>query len=45
MQKAKERDVKLRFHFIDFKSAFDTVWRKALWKMLRSVIEQTGQYY
>ena len=37
MEKAKERGVKLHFNFIDFKSAFDTVWRKALWKMLRAI--------
>ena len=37
MQKAKERGVDIHFHFIDFKSAFDTVWRKALWKMMRAI--------
>ena len=37
MQKTRERGVKLHFHFIDFKSAFDTVWRQAMWKMLRSI--------
>ena len=37
MQKAKERRVELHFHFIDFKSAFDTVWRKALCKMMRAI--------
>ena len=31
-EKAKERGVNLHFNFIDFKSAFDTVWREALWK-------------
>ena len=36
-EKAKERNIPLHFHFIDFKAAFDTVWRKALWKMLRSI--------
>ena len=36
-EKAKEREVKLHFNFIDFKSAFDTIWRKALWKMLRAI--------
>ena len=34
IEKAKEKNVPLHFHFIDFKSAFDTIWRKALWKML-----------
>ena len=37
MEKAKERKIDLHFNFIDFKAAFDTVWRKALWKMLRSI--------
>ena len=37
MEKAKERGVKLNFHFMDFKSAFDTVWREALWKMMKSI--------
>ena len=37
MEKARERRVNLHFHFIDFKAAFDTVWRNALWKMLRAI--------
>ena len=37
IEKAKEKKICLNFHFIDFKSAFDTVWRKALWRMLRSI--------
>ena len=37
MQKAKARKIDLHFNFIDFKAAFDTVWRKALWKMLRAI--------
>ena len=37
MEKAKERRVNLHFNFIDFKSAFDTVWREALWKMLLAI--------
>ena len=36
-QKAKERNLNLHFHFIDFKSAFDTIWRSALWKMMKRV--------
>ena len=36
-EKAKERGVNLHFNFIDFKSAFDTVWREALWKMLLAI--------
>ena len=31
------KKVSLNFHFIDFKAAFDTIWRKALWKMLKSI--------
>ena len=27
----------IHFNFIDFKAAFDTVWRNALWKMMRSI--------
>ena len=27
----------MNFNFIDFKSAFDTVWREALWKMLLAI--------
>lgn len=34
IEKAKEHQVPLHFHFIDFKAAFDTIWREALWKML-----------
>ena len=38
MQKAKEKGLKCHYHFIDFKSAFDAIWRKALlWKMMRSI--------
>ena len=37
MQKSKERGLFLHFHFIDFKSAFDTIWRKALWKMMLKI--------
>ena len=37
MQKAKERNVNTHFHFIDFKAAFVTVWRNALWKMMRAI--------
>ena len=37
MEKAKEHQVDLHFHFIDFKAAFDTIWREALWKMLRAI--------
>ena len=37
IEKAKEHNVKIHFNFIDFKAAFDTIWRKALWKMMRSI--------
>ena len=37
MEKAKERRISLHFNFIDFKAAFHTIWRKALWKMLTSI--------
>ena len=37
MQKAKEKGIKCHYHFVYFKSAFDTIWRKALWKMMRSI--------
>ena len=33
MGKANE----LHFNFVDFKAAFDTIWRGALWKVLRSI--------
>jgi hypothetical protein len=37
IEKAKEKKIPLHFHFIDFKAAFDTVWRTALWKMLKVI--------
>ena len=37
MQKAKERGIKCHYHFVDFKSTFNTIWRKALCKMMRSI--------
>lgn len=37
MQKAKERKIDLHFHFIDFKATFDTIWSKALWKMVQAI--------
>ena len=33
----RERGVKLNFNFVDFKSAFDTSWKKALWKMVTAI--------
>ena len=37
IEKAREHNIKLHFNFVDFKAAFDTIWRKALWKMLLSI--------
>ena len=37
LEKAKEKKVPIHFHFIDFHAAFDTVWRSALWKMLKYI--------
>ncbi|KAK3882552.1 hypothetical protein Pcinc_013084 [Petrolisthes cinctipes] len=37
LEKAREHNVPIHFNFIDFKSAFDTVWREALWIFLSSV--------
>ena len=37
IQKAKERGTKCHCHFLDFKSAFETIWRKASRKMMRSI--------
>ena len=37
IEKAKERRIKLHWNFVDFKAAFDTIWREALWKCLRSI--------
>ena len=37
IEKARERRIKLHWNFVDFKAAFDTIWREALWKCLRSI--------
>ena len=37
LEKAKERRVPIHWNFVDFKAAFDTIWREALWKCLRSI--------
>ena len=37
IEKAKEHRVQLHFNFVDFKAAFDTIWRKALWKMMLAI--------
>ena len=34
VEKAREHNVPIHFNFIDFKAAFDTVCREALWRML-----------
>ena len=34
IEKAREHQVPIHIHFIDFKAAFDTIWREALWKMM-----------
>ena len=38
MKKAKERVIKSHYHFVDFKSAFDTIRRKPMRKILRSIV-------
>ena len=37
LEKARERRVPIHWNFVDFKAAFDTIWRQALWKCLRSI--------
>ena len=37
MEKGKEHQVPLHFNFIDFKAAFDTIWRTALRKVLLAI--------
>ena len=37
LEKAKERHIPIHWNFVDFKAAFDTVWRDALWKCLLSI--------
>ena len=37
IENANEHKVPLHFNFIDFKAAFDTIWRKALWKMMLAI--------
>ena len=37
IEKAKECKVNLHFNFFYFKSAFDTIWRKALWNILAHI--------
>ena len=37
IEKPKEHHIPLYLHFIDFITAFDTIWREALWKMLLKI--------
>ncbi len=37
LEKAREHNFHIHFNFIDFKAAFDTVWREALWRFMSSV--------
>ena len=37
IEKAQEHQVPIHFNFIDFKAAFDTIWMKALWKMMLAI--------
>ena len=37
IEKAKQHQVPLHFNFVDVKAAFDTIWRKVLWKMLLAI--------
>lgn len=43
MEKAKERKLTLHINFVDFKAAFDTIWREALWKMLEVLVEGVSE--
>ena len=37
IEKATERKIPIYWNFVDFKAAFDTIWREALWKCMRSI--------
>ena len=37
IEKAREKNIPIHFHFIDFKAAFETIWRNALLKMLNVI--------
>ena len=37
MEKANKHQILLHVNVVDFKAAFDNIWRGALWKMLRSI--------
>ena len=37
IKKAQEHRTPLHFNSVDFKAAFDAVWRKALWKMMIAI--------
>ena len=36
MEKARESRLQLHWNFVDFKAAFDTIWREALWKCMNA---------
>ena len=37
MEKARERNLQLHCNFVNFKAAFDTIWREALWKCMNAI--------
>ena len=37
IERAREYQVPLNIHFIDFKAAFDTIWREELWKIMTQI--------
>ena len=37
MQDSKEKGINCHYSFVNFKSLFDIIWSKALWKMMRSI--------
>ena len=37
IEKAKEHNLSLHFNIVDFKAVFDTVRRKALWKIMKNI--------
>ena len=36
IEKATERRIPIHWNFVDFKAAFDTIWREALWKLAQT---------
>ncbi|KAK3865205.1 hypothetical protein Pcinc_029177, partial [Petrolisthes cinctipes] len=37
VEKAREKEKHFHFNYVDFKAAFYTIWRKALWRMLEAI--------